>query len=153
MSWIKVLVAGSDPKKRAALVDILMESGLEPMVASDLDEVRDILARKQLHIIFCEHNLPGGGFQEILRIARRMRSLVEVVVSSMMGELDEYLDAMRLGAFDFVAPPYRGADIISIVDNACQHYLFRRKNSEAMFYVPQEAGVVTSGSKPIAFFD
>jgi len=149
VSWIKVLVAGSDPEKRGTLVNILMESGLEPMVASDIEEVRNILARKQLHIIFCEHNLSGGGFREILRMATQMGSLVEVVVSSMLGELDEYLHAMKLGAFDFVAPPYRGADIISIVDNACQHYLLRRKK-ESFFYVPPTAQILPSGGKAIA---
>ena len=149
MSWIKILVAGSDPEKRRALVDILAESGLEPMVASDIEEVRNILARKQLHIIFCEHNLSGGGFQEILRIARQMRSMVEVVVSSMMGELDEYLEAMRMGAFDFVAPPYRGADIISIVDNACQHYLLRRKN-EQLLYVPSDTRILPTSGNAVA---
>jgi DNA-binding NtrC family response regulator len=145
MSWIKVLVAGSDSKKRGALVDILMESGLEPMVASDFEEVRSILVREQLHVIFCENNLPGGGFREIIRLATEMGSLVEVVVSSMLGELDEYLEAMKLGAFDFVAPPYRGADIISIVDNACQHYLRRRKNNKALFYLPSETDIRPRG--------
>src|SRR5258707_1428876 len=105
MNLIQVLVVGSAVGKRKALVDILEECGLEPVIASNLGEVRNILGRRPIHVVFCEDNLPDGGFREILRLVKANRPEVQVVLSSMLGDVDEYIEAMNLGAFDFVAPP------------------------------------------------
>ena len=122
MSGLGVLVANSDTGKRTALVDILAQCGLESMTVTSVDEVRAALAQQAVHLVFCEHALPEGGFREVLRLAQVTGSGVPLVVSSLLGELEEYLEAMQLGAFDFIAPPYRPCEVKSIVNSVRQNY-------------------------------
>jgi len=133
MNLIQVLVVGSAVGKRNALIDILEECGLEPVIASNLGEVRNILGRRPIHVVFCEDNLPDGGFREILRLVKANRPEVQVVLSSMLGDVDEYIEAMNLGAFDFISPPYRSTEIASVVDSASRRYRLKRKD-EAILY-------------------
>jgi DNA-binding NtrC family response regulator len=135
MNRIHVLVVGSDIGKRTALVDILEACGLEPMIASNVEETRQILARRPLHMVFCEDNLPDGGFREILRLVKANRPEIQVVVSSMLGDVDEYVEAMNLGAFDFIAPPYRSTEIVCVVDGACKRYRLKRKDETILYKV------------------
>ena len=128
MSWIQVLVVGSDVEKRTAIVDVLEECGLEPVIASNLEETRNILARRPMHVVFCEDYLPDGGFREVLHLIKATRPEIQVVVSSMLANVDEYIEAMNLGAFDFIAPPYHGAEIVSVVDSASKRYRLKRKD-------------------------
>ena len=119
MSWIQVLVASSNGERRATLTKILGECSLEPVFASNVEEVRTILVQSSVDLVFCEDNLPEGDFREVLRLAKATRPEAQVVVSSLLGEWEEYLEAMQLGAFDYVAPPYRDTEILSIVNSVC----------------------------------
>ena len=90
MSWLGVLVASSDAGKQTVLVDILAQCGLEPMTATNVGEVRAALAQRPVHLVFCEDALPEGGFREVLWLAKATGSEVPLVVSSLLGEIDEY---------------------------------------------------------------
>src|SRR6202140_2671039 len=135
---IQVLVTGCDAGKRTALLNMLEEYGLEPMIASNVEETRQILERRALHVVFCEDKLPDGGFREVLCLVKASRPEIQVVLSSMLGDVHEYIEAMNLGAFDFVAPPYRSSEIASIVDGAYSRYRLRRKDEAGLFDQTEE---------------
>ena len=143
MKSIQVLVTGCDAGKRTALLNMLEEYGLEPMIASNVEETRQILERRPMHVVFCEDRLPDGGFREILRLVKANRPEVQVVVSSMLGDVHEYIEAMNLGAFDFIASPYRSSEIISVVDGAYWRYRLKRKDEGVLHHQTE----VVQGSK------
>jgi DNA-binding NtrC family response regulator len=135
---IQVLVTGCDAGKRTALLSMLEEYGLEPMIASNVEETRQVLGRRPMHVVFCEDKLPDGGFREVLCLVKASRPEIQVVLSSMLGDVHEYIEAMNLGAFDFVAPPYRSSEIVSIVDGAYRRYRLRRKDEAGLFDQTEE---------------
>jgi DNA-binding NtrC family response regulator len=147
VSFIQVLVVGSDVENRTALVDILEECGLDPVIASNVEETGNILARRPAHVVFCEDNLSDGSFREILRLVKATRPEIQVVVSSKLGDVEEYIEAMNLGAFDFIAPPYRDTDVVSVVDSACDRYRLKRKD-ESFLYV--QTGELPQGGGSVA---
>jgi DNA-binding NtrC family response regulator len=120
MNRIQVLVAGSGVESGAILEDILVSCGVNPLIASSLEEVRIVLLYRPVHLIFCEDRLPGGDLYDILRLTQAIHPEVLVVLTSLLGAWEEYLEAMQLGAFDFITPPYRTEDVVSIVDNVCR---------------------------------
>jgi len=130
---VQVLVACFDAEKRASLADILIQCGLDPFVATDLDGVRSILAQTHIHVVFCEVDLFPGGFREVLRLART-EPATSVVVCSLLGDLDEYLGAMQLGAFDFIAPPYRRAEVESIVNSVRRDCLPKETRGTLLYF-------------------
>ena len=138
MSFIQVLVVGSDVGNRTALVNILEECGLEPVIASNVEETGNLLARRPAHVVFCEDSLPDGSFREILRLVKATQPEIQVVVSSKLGDVEEYIEAMNLGAFDFIAPPYRGTDVVSVVDSACDRYRLKRKDESFLYIQTRE---------------
>jgi len=112
-----VLVACNHGESRCALADILAELGLEPVFASSVDEARAILMGRIIRFVLCEHTLPDGSFHDVLRALKVAGSGVPLVVCSLLGEMDEYMEAMASGAFDFIVPPFRSAELKSIVNN------------------------------------
>ena len=138
MKSIQVLVTGCDAGKRTALLNRLEEYGLEPMIASNVEETRQILERKPVHVVFCEDRLPDGGFREILCLVKANSPEVQLVVSSMLGDVHEYIEAMNLGAFTFIAPPYRSSEIISVVDGAHRRYRLKRKDEGILYQQTEE---------------
>ena len=73
MKSIQVMVAGCDAGKRTALFNMLEEYGLRPMIAANVEETRQILERRPMHVVFCEDRLPDGGFRDILCLVKANR--------------------------------------------------------------------------------
>ena len=89
-------------------------------------------------MVFCEDKLPDGSFREILCLVKANRPEVQVVLSSMLGDVHEYIEAMNLGTFDFIAPPYRSSEVISVVDGAYRRYQLKRKDEAGFFDQTEE---------------
>ena len=117
-----VLVACNDCGSRFALASILAGLGFDLVFASSVDQARAVLLGRPIRLVFCEDILPDGSFRDVLRTLRRAGSRVPLVVCSLLGEMDEYLEAMDLGAFDFIAPPFRPAELESIINNVLSEY-------------------------------
>ena len=118
MRGLQVLVASSDAARRDALAEILVRCGLRPLTTTSVSGVRAMFDHGPVHLVFSEDDLPEGGFHEVLRLAATMGQRIPVVVCSRHGDLDEYLEAMQSGAFDFIAPPFSPAEIRFIVSRA-----------------------------------
>jgi two-component system response regulator PilR (NtrC family) len=114
----KVLLACTDPESRQTLNSLLGQCGMQTVVSSSVRESRRILARGGVAMVFCEARLADGSFREVLRQAGARHQRVPVVVASRLDDTNQYLEAMRLGAFDFIACPYRRSEVEWIVQNA-----------------------------------
>lgn len=117
-----VLVACTDCDSRCALASILAALGLDLVFASSVDQARAILRGQPIRLVLCEDILPDGSFRDILHTLKFAGSCVPLVVCSLLGEMDQYLEAMESGAFDFIAPPFRPAELESIVNNVLNEY-------------------------------
>lgn len=111
-----VLLACNDCKSRSALGGILAGFGLELVFASSVKQARASLLERPIDLVVCEATLTDGSFRDVLHILNLAGSRVPLVVCSLLGEIDEYLEAMELGAFDFIAPPFRPVELELIVN-------------------------------------
>ena len=107
----EVLIVSSDLESRRALLTILGDQGIDAMYAASLDECRAILARQNVGLAFCDSSFADGDYREFLRLARSRNPKLRVVVTSCQSEWDEYLQAVRMGAFDVIASPCRPTDV------------------------------------------
>lgn len=106
---LKVLVVCSDHASRQTLQRVLEECQLIPEYCETVRDARRKLSRKRVPLVFCESELADGSFRDVLGAAEGTAS--KVVVTSRSGETREYIEAMRLGAFDYMASPYRRSEV------------------------------------------
>jgi len=116
----RVLVALSDPAGQQAIQNVLPRCGAEPIFASTMREARAVLSQElePVALVVCEDRLVDGNFRELLPVAKAAREEVPVVVTSRIENTEEYLEAMKLGAFDFVVAPFDRSELERIVHNA-----------------------------------
>ncbi len=118
MSRMRVLVALADPASQRALSNVLPLHDLEPVFAATMREARAVLASESIGLVVCEDCLIDGSYRDLLPVAQAARGDVPVVVTSRTDNPEEYLEAMKLGAFDFVAAPFSRTELDRIVHNA-----------------------------------
>ena len=119
----RVLIALADPASRRALSNLLSQHDAEPVFATTVREARAVLAREPVALVVCEDSLRDGSYRELLPVARAAKGDVPVVVTSRVDNPEEYLEAMKLGAFDYVAEPFSRAELDRIVHNALNRAL------------------------------
>jgi DNA-binding response OmpR family regulator len=117
---LEVLVTCFRPEDRHALARMLVRCGLKPVLSASVERSRGLLARRPVRLIFCDDELPDGSVARLLEDVRNGRSRVPVVVISRLENWDEYLRAMRLGAFDYISSPLRRAEVERVVANVLE---------------------------------
>lgn len=136
------LVACSDPCNRNALLDALSAPGVTVQQAATIMEAKRILSATTA-VVFCEDRLPGGGYPELLRAIQQGQLQIPLVVASTSGGPEQYLEAMELGADDYITPPYQRHVIESIVER-------RRERRRPMILPVQIYGLDCDG---VPFFE
>ena len=131
MMRMQPLVASSDAARRDALAGILVHCGLRPLIAISVNGVRTAFALGRVHLVFCEDELPGGGFRAVMQLASAAAPAAPVIVCSRCGDLAQYLEAMEMGAFDFIAPPYRLSEVRFILGRIAETVLSKTRSTRS----------------------
>jgi DNA-binding NtrC family response regulator len=92
---------------------ILTEAGFEVDVVSTEAEASAALDRKAWSVVFVAQSIGKAPLQSLIVHAARKRAELPVVVLGATATLQEAVDAMQLGAADFIAPPFEAEVILS----------------------------------------
>jgi two-component system, NtrC family, response regulator PilR len=112
---LRVLVVGSESQKSRELAAVLLDYGMAPVSAASVLGAMTRLATEDVVVVFCAAELEDGSYGELVRELKLANWKVPVVVVFRLGDWKEYLEAIRLGAFDCIAPPYRHSEIARII--------------------------------------
>ena len=109
------------------------ESGLKAMQQDPFD------------LVLCDLRLPGMGGLDVLKHIRTHHPLTEVILITGFGTVDSAIEAIRAGAFHYVAKPVKMAEIRLLVKRALEKVaLVREKEAlkEALFSRDRPADIV-----------
>ena len=118
MAKTRVLIVDDEESMRYFLTRALKRKGFDvAAVASGEDAVEDLTAT-ETDVILLDLKLPRMDGIEVLKRAKEIRPAAAVIMMSGYGTVDRALDAMRLGASDFVAKPLDIEDVLAKIDEA-----------------------------------
>ena len=102
---LDAIVVSSDIESRRQLKRILDGSGIDTICSSGISDCQEILASRDVDLIFCDSSLVDGTYRDLLQQLKLVDRKVKVVVTSRQAGWEEFLEAARLGAFDMIATP------------------------------------------------
>jgi DNA-binding response OmpR family regulator len=98
---------------REYLADALTQGGHEVVTAVDAAEALARLEDRPFDLAVLDLRMPGGlGGMDVLRRARAEWPDMQVVVLTAHGTVGEAVEAMRIGAFDFIEKPIASPDAL-----------------------------------------
>ncbi len=101
----RLLVVDDEPSFRALLRDILEGAGHGVTEARDGAEALAFLERTAFDLVLTDRRMPAVDGLELLRRIRARTSPPPVVVLTAHGSIPEAVEAVRLGAADYIAKP------------------------------------------------
>lgn len=103
-SW-KVVLIDDDPEIRDTIGGVLQGSGHEVFTAGDGDAGMELCERQSPDIVITDIRHPGIDGFEILRRIKTGRPDVEVIVMTVLSEIELAIQALHLNASDFITKP------------------------------------------------
>ena len=114
-----VFVADSNPKHLAVVTQILRESGWDEVVeATDATVAERLLKTQSPDVVLIDIKMPGG--MQLLRTAIRLTPPLPVVIFTSYTTVKQAVQAMRLGAVDYVVKPVDANDLLTAVHRALE---------------------------------
>ena len=107
-----ILVVDDEEGPREAMRMILKES-YNVLLAKDGQECLDLVRKEKPSLILLDVRLPGMDGIEVLENIRKVHPEIPVIIVSAVGTHKTVIDALKLGAVDFIAKPL---DVIQIRD-------------------------------------
>ena len=118
MSKTRVLIVDDEESMRYFLTRALKRKGFDVTAVASGEEAVEDLGKNDRDVILLDLKLPGMDGIAVLKRAKELRPAAAVLMMSGYGTVDRALEAMRLGASDFVAKPLEIEDVLAKIDEA-----------------------------------
>jgi len=125
----KVLVVDDDATLLRMLEQTLTRAGYQVFTAPDAETGLEELERVAPDMVATDLKLPGMDGIEFLRQARTRRPGSEVIVMTGFATLERAVEAMRLGAYDFVEKPIDRDRLLRTVEKALEKHSLQAENT------------------------
>ena len=111
----RVLVVDDDQRTRRVLQIALKRLDLEPVGVATAELALQQLRREKVDLILTDLKMPGMDGIQFMRELRTMDEDVPVIVLTAYGTVESAVDAMKLGALDYIAKPVDIDRLVSII--------------------------------------
>ena len=113
-----VLIVDDERTLARAIKAFLVESGYEAEVAGDGEQAMGLLETLRPDVVFSDVRLPGMTGIELLRRIREFDAAIPVVIMTAYGTIEGAVEAVKLGAFDYLKKPVDLEELKLLADRA-----------------------------------
>jgi two-component system nitrogen regulation response regulator NtrX len=123
-----ILIVDDEEGIRQVLRDCLEDEGYKVALAEDGFQALQVLAAEPVDLMVLDVWLPNMGGIDVLKKAKQEFPDLEVVVISGHGNINLAVQAVKMGAFDFLEKPLSLEKTITVVQNALKLEELKREN-------------------------
>ena len=126
----KVLIVDDESCVRQLLTHILNQEGLECLTAENGLDALEKLKQISVPVIISDIRMPGLDGIALLRSVKQSDPLTEVIMATAVSETVKAVEAMKLGAYDYVIKPFDVNLVVTSVRRALERRQLRLENKE-----------------------
>jgi DNA-binding NtrC family response regulator len=117
----RILIIDDEPIVREVLRDVLAREAYALTFAVDAETGLEALDRQEFDLVVLDLMLPGmGGLEALTEIRRRDPDQVIVMLTA-FGSVETAVQAMRMGANDYLTKPFKNDDVLRAVGRGLSH--------------------------------
>jgi two-component system response regulator AtoC len=129
------------PKRRALIIDdengirtslglILEDEGYDVVKAADADEGLREARAGRFDLVLCDVRMPRRSGLDVLPELILAQPDATVLMMSAFGQVDQALEAVRKGAYDYLAKPFQAEELLLAIGKAEERERLRRENRQ-----------------------
>lgn len=139
-----ILIVDDEDDIRMLISGVLEDEGYETREAGSAEAAVEEVAARRPSLVILDIWLEGSRIDgmELLHILRREHPEVPVVMISGHGSIETAVQAIKVGAYDYIEKPFKTDRLILIVSRAIEASRLRRENRELRMRAGPETELV-----------
>ncbi|MDP9051248.1 MAG: sigma-54 dependent transcriptional regulator [Acidobacteriota bacterium] len=122
---LRILVVDDDASLRKACCEIASGMGFTPLAAGSVPEALCVLKEEQsVEMLLLDLKLPGGGGLSLLSQVKTLYPKMGVVVMTAFATVSSAVEAMRIGAGDYLTKPFALEELTQVLSQGSQRLYF-----------------------------
>lgn len=111
----KILLVDDDRSVRVTLTEVLQKAGYQVVTAVDGEHALEKVNEDNFDLVLLDMNLPGVDGIEVLRRIKVEIPSQQVIMITGYGTIETAVEAMKLGACDYIQKPFSPQEICTLV--------------------------------------
>jgi DNA-binding NtrC family response regulator len=151
MPALRILVVDDDVPLRKACCEIAAGMGMASLSAGSVQEALELLREQQqpVDLLLLDLKLPGGGGLKLLEEVRALYPKTGVVVMTAFATVSSAVEAMRIGAGDYLTKPFALEQLTSVLEQSSRRLNFDMESRRLRERLRTERGMgILIGTSP-----
>jgi two-component system response regulator AtoC len=127
-----VLIVDDEQLTLRTISRALREEGYEVLLAESGERALEVYAQERPDVVLVDIVLPGLDGIEVLRRIREQNPAAMVLMMSAYQVVERAVEAMKLGAYDYLVKPFRVADMVNTIRRAAELVALRVRVTESV---------------------
>jgi len=128
MSEERILVVDDEMDLVASCQRLLERKGYGVDIATSGEEALEVVRQAEPRVVLTDLKMPGLGGMELLKMLKEQYPEIQVLMMTAFSTIEDAVEAMRLGAADFVPKPFTPDHLAIVVEKAFDEWSLRREN-------------------------
>jgi len=117
----RILLVDDEPSILSVLTTLLKAEGYEVVSAVGGEKASDLLGSEEFDLMISDIRMTPMDGMELLKLARRDCPTMSVIMVTAYGSVETAIDALKLGAFDYVTKPFKVDELLITVLRALEY--------------------------------
>ncbi len=147
----KVLVVDDEVNIREALATLLRDEGYEVSTAESVEQAHAALGADSFQVVVSDMRMDGESGMDLLRWLRENCPETEMILLTAYGSVENAVEAMKLGAYDYLAKPVDRRRLSMLIEKALekQRLSMENRNLRRRLSVKEEFSSIIGNSSRI----
>jgi DNA-binding NtrC family response regulator len=110
-----ILIVDDEKNIRLTLSQALQPIGLRVDTAVNGEDALEKINKEEFNLVLLDFKMPGMDGLEVLRRLKEMRPRMQVIIITAFGSIESAVEAMKIGAVDFIQKPFSPDEIRELV--------------------------------------
>lgn len=130
MNKASILIVDDDLGMRETLEAVLVDDGLQVVSAASGQEALKRLETRTFHVVLLDLRMPDSNGLELLPRIKATAPETSVIIMTAYGTIKTAVEAVKLGAFDFITKPFELDEVRLVIERSLQLQQLSRENEQ-----------------------
>jgi two-component system response regulator PilR (NtrC family) len=125
---MKVLVVDDEKSILELLTVVFRKEGYDVRSNSGTPKAFDLVEEGDYDVLVCDIKMPGVDGMELLKRSKELHPIIPVIMITAYGSVKQAVEALRLGALDYVVKPFEVDELKILVSHGLEERNLREEN-------------------------
>ncbi|MCD6115417.1 sigma-54-dependent Fis family transcriptional regulator [bacterium] len=120
-SFEHTILVADDEERTRKVIKINLKNKYRVILAQNGSEAIEYLKNEAIHLVLTDLRMPGQGGLELLQYVRQHHKHIPVIIVTAFGSVENAVQAMKMGAYDYILKPIKIAELQPLLEKALQY--------------------------------